>query len=97
MAKSQPVFFLAIFAITPYIVAVDGNNQPDILSGIFYFKNEFLFHMILAYSTFFLKKLSTYLALSFNEILTKHQHMWGVFASINNYFAIILLRDRIKT
>ena len=35
---------MQFFAITPHIIAVDGTNKSDILTGTFYFKNEFLFY-----------------------------------------------------
>ena len=43
MSGDKSAILFAIFAITPHIIAVDGNNQPEILADTFYFKNQFLF------------------------------------------------------
>ena len=43
-SDDKSVILFAIFAITLHIIAVDGTNQPEILTNTFYFKNKFLFY-----------------------------------------------------
>ena len=45
MSGEMSAILFATFAITPHIITVDSNDQPDILTVTFYMKNEFLFHL----------------------------------------------------